>query len=297
MYPLHINTIFKVSVNVPENFTSTKKLAVFGAPIAQSKSPIIHQMFAQQFDLNITYERILGEPAIFTQQLNDFFADPNAVGANITMPFKEDAANWASEKSSGVSKANAANTLIRLKQGFRAETTDGKGLVSDLLRNQIHLQNKVILVIGAGGAARGAMEALLAEQPQQIYITNRSKENAHRLVEVANDQRVQALSESECEDMVFDVIINATSLSLNGQLPALSDKIFHPHPSVYDMVYQDVDTCFVAKAKSLGCTQAIDGLGMLVGQAAESFYLWFGLRPDVTPVLEYLRQELKDSVN
>jgi shikimate dehydrogenase len=295
MYPFVTNTIYKVSVPVPENSTSIKKLAVFGAPIAQSKSPTIHQMFAKQFDLAISYERILGVESKFNAQLNDFFADPNAIGANITMPFKEDAANWASEKSHGVHQANAANTLIRIKQGFRAETTDGKGLVSDLIRNEITLHSKVILLIGAGGAARGAIEALLAEQPSKIFITNRSMDNAQRLVELAKDPRVKAITELECDQVSFDVIINATSLSLSGKLPALSDTIFNNHPAVYDMVYQDVDTCFVAKAKSLGCSQAIDGLGMLVGQAAESFYLWFGMRPDVAPVLEYLRADLQDT--
>ena len=254
-------------------------------------------MFAKQFDMEISYEKILGIPSKFSEQLNAFFADENAVGANVTMPFKEEAANWATEKSTGVIQANAANTLIRLEHGFRAETTDGKGLVHDLHRNEIHLLNKTLLLIGAGGAARGAIEALLAEQPKQIYINNRSEENAQRLVNVANDQRVSAVTASECENVDFDVIINATSLSLNGKLPAISDSIFSSRPAVYDMVYQDVDTCFIAKAKSLGCAQSFDGLGMLVGQAAESFYLWFGLRPDLEPVLEYLRRELQLSAS
>lgn len=275
---------------------SIKKLAVFGNPIAQSKSPLIHEMFAAQFDVPISYERILGEPGEFTAQLDRFFADPDAVGANITMPFKEDAANWATEKSIGVTQANAANTLISLKPGFRAETTDGRGLVSDLLRNKVGLQGKNILLIGAGGAARGAIEALLSENPKHIYISNRSIANAQRLVEVASDSRVVAVSDSDCERLglnaTFDVIINATSLSLSAKVPTISDAIFNKHPAVYDMVYQDTDTSFIAKAKLLGCTQAFDGLGMLVGQAAESFYLWFGLRPDVEPVLAYLRKAL-----
>jgi shikimate dehydrogenase len=277
---------------VSDNYTSTKKLAVFGNPIAQSKSPVIHQMFAKQFNMTISYERILGEPSTFVDQLTRFFADPTSVGANITMPFKEDAANWATEKSTGVIQANAANTLIRQAQGFRAETTDGEGLVADLLRNDIALQDKQVLLIGAGGAARGAMEALLSKQPAHIFITNRSTANAKRLVSIAGDDRVTAVSESDCEKLVVDVIINATSLSLSGNLPAISESIFANKPAVYDMVYQDVDTCFIKKAKSLGCVKAIDGLGMLVGQAAESFYLWFGVRPDVEPVLEYLRQQL-----
>jgi shikimate dehydrogenase len=277
---------------VSDNFIATPKLAVFGNPIAQSKSPLIHQMFAKQFNMTISYERILGEPSTFVEQLVTFFADPDSVGANITMPFKEDAANWATEKSTGVIQANAANTLIRQAQGFRAETTDGEGLVSDLLRNDISLLGKRVLLIGAGGAARGAIEALLCQQPAHIYIYNRSAENAERLVSIADDDRVSAVSENACEKLAVDVIINATSLSLSGNVPAISDSIFANKPAVYDMVYQDVDTCFIKKAKSLGCVKAIDGLGMLVGQAAESFYLWFGVRPDVEPVLEYLRQQL-----
>ncbi|MFT5713300.1 MAG: shikimate dehydrogenase [Glaciecola sp.] len=277
---------------VSDNFIATPKLAVFGNPIAQSKSPLIHQMFAKQFNMTISYERILGEPSTFVEQLATFFADPDSVGANITMPFKENAANWATEKSTGVIQANAANTLIRRAQGFRAETTDGEGLVSDLLRNDISLRGKRVLLIGAGGAARGAIEALLCQQPAHIYIYNRSAKNAERLVSIADDDRVSAVSENACEKLAVDVIINATSLSLSGNVPAISDSIFANKPAVYDMVYQDVDTCFIKKAKSLGCVKAIDGLGMLVGQAAESFYLWFGVRPDVEPVLEYLRQQL-----
>jgi len=249
-------------------------------------------MFAKQFNMTISYERILGEPSTFVDQLATFFADPDSVGVNITMPFKEDAANWATEKSTGVTKANAANTIIRKGQGFRAETTDGEGLVSDLLRNDISLEGKQVLLIGAGGAARGAIESLLSKQPTHIYITNRSAVNAKRLVNIAEDDRVTAVSENDCEKLAVDVIINATSLSLSGNMPAISDSIFANKPAVYDMVYQDTDTCFIKKAKSLGCVKAIDGLGMLVGQAAESFYLWFGVRPDVEPVLGYLRQQL-----
>jgi len=252
-------------------------------------------MFAKQFNMTISYERILGEPSTFVDQLASFFADPASVGANITMPFKEEAANWATEKSTGVTQANAANTLIRQVQGFRAETTDGQGLVTDLLRNDISLQGKQVLLIGAGGAARGAIEALLSKQPAHIYITNRSEVNAKRLVCIADDNRVTAVSENDCEKLGVDVIINATSLSLSGKVPAISDSIFANKPAVYDMVYQDEDTCFIKKAKSFGCAKAIDGLGMLVGQAAESFYLWFGVRPDVEPVLDYLRQQLANS--
>jgi len=277
---------------VLKNATSIKKLAVFGNPIAQSKSPLIHQMFAEQFTMTISYERILGEELTFKDQLADFFNDPNAVGANITMPFKEAAANWAHEKSIGVTKANAANTLIRQSNGFRAETTDGKGLVSDLLRNDISLLGKSLLLIGAGGAARGAIEDLLLEQPAHIYISNRTEVNAQRLVDIADDTRVSAVNENECHALRVDVIINATSLSLNGNVPAIGDAIFSNLPAVYDMVYQDTDTCFIKRAKMLGCPKTLDGLGMLVGQAAESFYLWFGKRPDVEPVLAHLRQEL-----
>ncbi|PKI01360.1 shikimate dehydrogenase [Glaciecola sp. 33A] len=267
-------------------------MAVFGSPIAHSKSPDIHQMFADQFNMTISYARILGKPSTFIEQLSAFFDDPDAIGANITMPFKEDAANWATERSTGVAQANAANTIIRQAQGFRAETTDGRGLVSDLLRNDISLQGKQVLLIGAGGAARGAIEALLAAKPAHIYITNRSEVNAKRLVSIADDNRVSAVSGNDCEQLSIDVIINATSLSLSDKVPAISDAIFNNKPAVYDMVYRNTDTCFIKKAKSFGCTKVSDGLGMLVGQAAESFYLWFGMRPDVEPVLQYLRQQL-----
>ncbi|MBF7074683.1 shikimate dehydrogenase [Glaciecola sp. MH2013] len=269
------------------------KLAVYGKPIEQSKSPIIHQMFAEQFDITISYEKIHGEPSTFLAQLDNFFAQETAIGANVTMPFKELAANWAQHQSKEVQQASAANTLVKVGREFFAQTTDGKGLVSDLLRNEMQLRNKTILLIGAGGAARGAISALLQEQPRCIHITNRTKANAQRLVDAFVDERVMAIAESDCSKHQYDLIVNATSLSLQQALPNLDDSLFAKHTDVYDMVYQSQDTVFVAHAKKLGCKNAIDGLGMLVGQAAESFYLWFGRRPNVEPVLSYLREELR----
>ena len=274
--------------------SATARLAVFGAPIEQSKSPTIHHMFAEQFGISIVYDKILGKSGQFQSQLNEFFAQDGAVGANITMPFKEEAADWAIFHSQGVAQASAANTLVKVDGGYYAQTTDGKGLVADLLRNGMPIRGASLLIIGAGGAARGAISALLDEQPQRIYITNRTVANASRLVELANDERVVAIAEDNCASHHFDIIINATSLSLNGALPNLPDSIYGATTAVYDMVYQSNDTVFIEHAKSLGCEKVSDGLGMLVGQAAESFYLWFSVRPDVEPVLIFLRKELAD---
>ena len=278
-----------------EDSPVTFRLAVFGDPIEQSKSPQIHQMFAEQTGLQITYQKIKGEVDSFTDQLAEFFSHEDAMGVNVTMPFKEQAAAWADTRSISVEQASAANTLIKTSSGIIAETTDGKGLVSDLLRNNMHINGKTLLLIGAGGAARGAISALLDENPKHIYITNRSPANAQRLVDIANDKRVSSISEGDCAKQTFDLIINATSLSLQGNVPNIPDAVFNTQPNVYDMVYQSEDTSFVRKAKSLGCNNAIDGLGMLVGQAAESFYLWFGLRPNPEPVLTMLRKELSGS--
>ena len=278
-----------------ENSPVTFRLAVFGDPIEQSKSPQIHQMFAEQTGVQITYQKIKGEVDSFTDQLAEFFSHDDAMGVNVTMPFKEQAAAWADNRSAAVKQASAANTLIKTSNGIVAETTDGKGLVSDLLRNNMQITGKTLLLIGAGGAARGAISALLEQNPKHIFITNRSQENAKRLVDIANDEKVSAISEADCSKQCFDLLINATSLSLQGNVPNIPDSVFGSMPNVYDMVYQSEDTSFVQKAKMLGCNNAIDGLGMLVGQAAESFYLWFGLRPNPEPVLAMLRKELSGS--
>lgn len=265
------------------------KFAVFGNPIAQSKSPIIHQLFAEQCGVTLSYEKILGTEDGFESELDSFFTDEHAKGANITMPFKNRAAKWADEVSLDVEVSGAANTLVRQSDGsFIAHNTDGVGLVNDLKRLSGELSGKRVLIIGAGGAAQGVVRPILQENPEQVLIVNRTVSKASSIVDRVNDKRISA---SGLDDIQFeaDVIVNSTSTSLSGELPAVSDEILASTQVAYDMVYGDKPTTFMQHCASLGVTQTYDGLGMLVGQAAQSFYLWHNVYPDVVPVISELR--------
>jgi shikimate dehydrogenase len=272
----------------------TKKFAVFGKPIAQSKSPLIHSMFAKEVGIDICYQAILGNETNVEEDFERFFDHPDALGANVTMPFKENAARWVDSLTDGAKAAEAVNTIIRKENHFVGDSTDGVGLVSDLLRLDMQIENRKVLLIGAGGAARGAFSNIINARPAQVDILNRSLDNARRLSQVCPNEI------TTCIDQVdklgcYDLIINATSLSLNNQLPTIDNKHTHGNTCVYDMVYKNEDTVFVAWAKSQGLQNVADGLGMLVGQAAESFYLWLGERPNVDSVIKALRIELQNS--
>jgi shikimate dehydrogenase len=272
----------------------TKKFAVFGNPIAQSKSPLIHSMFAKEVGIDIHYQAILGNEANVEVDFKRFFDDPDALGANVTMPFKENAARWVDSLTGGAKAAEAVNTIIRKDNHFVGDSTDGVGLVSDLLRLDMQIEDRKILLIGAGGAARGAFSNIISAGPAKVDILNRSLDNAQRLSQVFPNEI------TTCIDQVdklgcYDLIINATSLSLNNQLPAINTQHTHSNTCVYDMVYKNDDTVFVAWAKSQGLQNVADGLGMLVEQAAESFYLWLGERPNVDLVIKALRIELQNS--
>lgn len=269
--------------------------AVFGNPIAQSKSPVIHQMFAEQTGQQIQYQAILAPTDGFTSSLESFFADSCAKGCNITMPFKEEAAAWVDKLSEGAQLAGAVNTIIRNDDGtFKGDNTDGEGLVLDLLRQGAELKNANILLLGAGGAARGVISPLLAYEPNSILVVNRTAEKAHALAELVPDGNVSACGFDSLPQghKKFDVIINSTSTSLSGGLPPLSDYVYKGASFAYDMVYANQPTPFMSHASKMGVIKTSDGLGMLVGQAARSFYLWRGVKPDIKPVLNKLRAEL-----
>lgn len=269
------------------------KYLVLGNPIAHSKSPQIHLAFAAQFGLeNFTYERCLVPLDGFAAAVADFAAS-GVHGANITVPFKEEAFRMCTALTERAAAAGAVNTLkVNSDGSWLGDNTDGAGLVSDLLRYG-PLKGKRILVLGAGGAAAGVLQPLLAEQPASLSIANRTPERANALAQrfTGGAQQIHASAFAAIEG-VFDVLINATSASLSGQALALPAGVFADGALAYDMMYGKGETPFLADARLAGAAQCVDGLGMLVGQAAEAFYLWTGLRPDVLPVLNSMRAEL-----
>ncbi|MBS0329523.1 MAG: shikimate dehydrogenase [Proteobacteria bacterium] len=263
----------------------TDRYAVFGHPIAHSKSPQIHTAFARQTGQDMTYEAILAPLDGFADSVAAFIA-AGGRGANITVPFKEEAFRLASRLSPRAQRAGAVNTLNFDADGILGDNTDGAGLVADLTRN-LHctIVGKRVLLLGAGGAARGVIEPLLDQQPAELVIANRTVSRAEELAELFG-RGVRACG-FDAANTPFDLVINATAASLAGDLPPLSPRVFTPDTMAYDMMYGR-DTPFLDFARTHGARTA-DGLGMLVEQAAEAFHLWRGVRPDTAPVIAALR--------
>ncbi|SEA18565.1 shikimate dehydrogenase [Microbulbifer marinus] len=272
----------------------TDRYAVVGNPIAHSLSPRIHAAFATQTGEDIHYEKLLAEKDGFAEFARQFFASGGR-GLNVTVPFKLDACEFADALTDRARAAGAVNTLARQQDGsILGDNTDGAGLVADIRDNLgWPLRDKKILLLGAGGAARGALLPLLAENPQQVHIANRTAHKAEKLA--AEFSAHGQLTAGGLEDFPgsFDLIINASSASLSDEMPPLPTEIVGPQCNAYDMVYGAEPTPFMRWARSLNA-QVADGLGMLVGQAAESFFLWRGVRPNVGPVLEMLRKRSFD---
>ena len=263
----------------------TDRYAVFGHPIAHSKSPQIHTAFARQTGQDIRYEAILAPLDGFAASVAAFIA-AGGRGANVTVPFKEEALRLASRLSPRAQRAGAVNTLSFDADGILGDNTDGAGLVADLSRNlRCTIAGKRILLLGAGGAARGVIEPLLDQQPAALVIANRTVSRAEELAELFG-RGVRACG-FDVADTPFDLVINATAASLAGDLPPLSPRVFAPDTLAYDMMYGR-DTPFLDFARTHGARTA-DGLGMLVEQAAEAFYLWRRVRPDTAPVIAALR--------
>lgn len=267
--------------------------AVFGNPVQHSKSPYIHQRFAEQLKIEHLYGRVLAPIDAFTETLEAFIA-AGGRGANVTVPFKEQAFARADELTERAALAGAVNTLKRLDDGrLLGDNTDGVGLVSDLQRLSLIRPGDRILLIGAGGAARGVIAPILALNTH-ITITNRTFAKAQALAEVfSQTERVQALQTSQLDGEHFDLLINATSSGLNGEIPVLPLSLLFPSVRCYDMFYQQGLTPFLAWAVEHGVTEYADGLGMLVGQAAHAVLLWHGVLPEITPVIAALKQEMK----
>lgn len=267
--------------------------AVFGNPIAHSKSPFIHQQFARQLEIDHLYGRVLAPVDDFIATLNSFFA-AGGRGANITVPFKEEAFARADELTERASLAGAVNTLKRLEDGrLLGDNTDGIGLLSDLERLSFIKPGFRILLIGAGGASRGVLLPLLSLDCA-VTITNRTYSRAKELAALfAHTGSVSAVALDDLAGHEFDLIINATSSGIGGEVPAIAASIVNPHTFIYDMFYQKGKTPFLNWCEQQGAKHVADGLGMLVGQAAHAVLLWHGVLPAVEPVIEQLKQELQ----
>ena len=266
--------------------------AVMGNPISHSKSPRIHAMFAAQTGQNLEYRAILVELDGFAAAARAF-REAGGRGLNVTVPFKQDAWVFADLLSARAERAGAVNTLIFNATGVRGDNTDGPGLVRDLSVNLGYsLAEKRILLLGAGGASRGVMQPLLAEQPTQLVIANRTASKAMDLALRCGDLgRVSGCDFSELAGHQFDLIINATAVGLNDEVPPLPAGVLAPGGWCYDLMYGKEPTAFVRWGREQGAANSIDGLGMLVEQAAESFYLWRGVWPETQAVIEALRAE------
>jgi shikimate dehydrogenase len=268
--------------------------AVIGNPVAHSKSPFIHARFAAQTGQALEYTRILAEPEQFRLRVHNFFV-AGGKGLNVTVPFKQEAFALADSLSPQATLAGAVNTLALDPEGrIHGHNTDGVGLVRDILGNLgQELRGQRILVLGAGGATRGILQPLLEQNPQSLFIANRTAAKARELAAIfSNLGSVQGGGFDEVEAQPVDWIINATAASLQGELPPLPPQIITRATRCYDLMYGTEPTVFCQWALTLGAGIAADGLGMLVEQAAESFLLWRGLRPDTTGVIEALRKEL-----
>lgn len=271
------------------------RYAVFGNPIGHSRSPFIHAEFARQTGQNLQYDAVLAPLEGFASAVERFRASGGR-GANVTVPFKLDAFALADVRTPRAEAAGAANTLSFSAAGITADNTDGIGLVRDLSHLHCPLEEQRILLLGAGGAARGAVLPLLEAGPSWLVIANRTPEKAQtlarRFAAHSGDAMLEGCGLDELTGRTFDVIINATSASLADEVPPLPSGIYAPTAWAYDMMYAATETPFLRAARKKGATRWADGLGMLVEQAAESFFLWRGVRPDTVPVRAALRDAL-----
>ncbi|MDC9728867.1 MAG: shikimate dehydrogenase [Methyloprofundus sp.] len=267
--------------------------AVFGSPIKHSKSPRIHSLFAQETQQNLAYKAQLVPAEKFETAVKDFFT-AGGKGLNCTVPLKELAWQYADTLTERATLSKAVNTLVRQKDGsILGDNTDGIGLVSDLMiNNNVLIKQKRILILGAGGASRGIILPLQNESPREIVIANRTVSKAETLAqEFSHKGKITASSYQDLAGQSFDLILNATSASLSGDLPPLAEGLLAEKGSCYDLAYANEPTAFVNWAEKQGAIKNLDGLGMLVEQAAEAFYLWRQVRPDTQPIIALLESE------
>ena len=265
------------------------RYVVIGNPVAHSLSPTIHGLFARETGEALEYTRLLVERGDFSRSARAFF-ESGGRGASITLPFKSDAFEFATERSARARRAGAANFLMKRDEEIVADNTDGAGLVRDLTRNlAFHLRDTRILLLGAGGAARGVLAPLLEEGPRCIVVANRTLERARALVHEFGDLgKVEVRALDAIEPIPFDLVLNATSTSTLGLSLPLPDTVFGTGTLAYDLAYGASARAFTDRALAAGA-RVTDGLGMLVEQAAEAFEMWRGKRPSTAPVLAELR--------
>lgn len=264
---------------------------LFGFPVHHSWSPFIHGMFARQVGHEMNYRLVETPPERFRNDALAFFTGGGA-GANVTLPHKRAAADLVNELTRRAQLADAVNTIVCRDECLLGDNTDGAGLLADLTQNLgLSWSSPRILLLGAGGAARGAMAPLLSLEPELLVIANRTADRAIALAREFSELGPTAGCEfSKLEHRRFDLIVNATSASLHGDVPLVPIDVVGSTTTCYDMAYGSGDTAFVAWAKRLGAARAEQGWGMLVEQAAEAFQLWRGVRPDTAPVLAVLRR-------
>lgn len=276
------------------NLESADRYVVFGNPIRHSRSPQIHAAFAEQTGQRLSYRPQLVELNHFAEAAQEFFRG-GGKGCNVTVPFKLDAYAFAGELSGRARRAGAVNTLALQNDGsIYGDNTDGVGLVRDIEQNLAwEINNKRVLVIGAGGAVRGVLEPLLRRHPQYVVIANRTAEKAEQLAREFSDLgEVRACAFAALAAEQFDLIINATSAGLHGESLELPASMLAQDCCCYDLTYGAQPTPFMRWAASEAAWAVADGLGMLVEQAAESFCIWRGVRPQTRPVIDMLRASL-----
>lgn len=268
------------------------RYAVIGHPITHSLSPQIHTLFAEQTGEDLSYEGIELPITSFETRVWQMFKDGFA-GFNVTVPFKTDAFDFVDEMTERAKRARAINTLKKLDDGrIFGDTTDGIGLLKDLTENlSWAVTDKRVLILGAGGAVRGVIEPILAENPASLVIANRTLKKVEELSDEFPQISPAAFDELSGQ---FDIIINGTSASLSGQIPPLPDGTVNAGTRCYDMMYGKEPTAFMRFAREQGAADCADGLGMLVCQAAESFNIWRGVKPETDSVIKALRETLSN---
>lgn len=276
--------------------TNVALYAVIGNPVAHSKSPLIHAAFARETGQEMRYEAILAPEDEFAATVASF-RQRGGKGLNVTVPFKLEACRIADRLTERADAAHAVNTLALDYDGILGDNTDGMGLVRDIASNlKFTLTSARILLMGAGGAARGVLLPLLQNQPRMLMIANRTRSKADELQQRFSRYGVVMSNDyADLRGQQFDLVINSTSASLKGELPALPPGVFADGALAYDMMYGTARTPFLKFAQEQGAARLADGLGMLVEQAAESFFVWRGVRPKTAPVIEMLKSHARQS--